>query len=185
MKLLKATIDLVAEKGAGALSVKEVARTANVSRQAAYQHFEDRDHLLREAKMSLADRLLESIVDFDSASMEEQVNYVARVVLGNREASRLLIADALAGKDLDAQHPLYRVVVRMLEDFRASGDARNDIDVEVLSFVMIGSIATMVMLSWRHPSADVELLARRFTKEWTRILRQGIFHEGKRRRPRT
>jgi hypothetical protein len=46
------------------------------------QHFENRDHLLREAEMSLA------------------------------------------GKALDAGHPLYKVVVRMLEHFRASGHAR-------------------------------------------------------------
>src|SRR3546814_19457829 len=49
-KLLQATIDLLADKGADALSLKEAARIAKVSRGVAYQHFQDRDHLLREAK---------------------------------------------------------------------------------------------------------------------------------------
>jgi AcrR family transcriptional regulator len=176
--LLKATIDLLAHRGADGVSMKEVARAANVSRAVAYQHFADRDHLLREAKISLSDRLLDSVEDLDSSSMEAQVNSTARIVLGNREAYRVLIADALAGKDLDSEHPLLKVVSRMLEHSKASGDARDDIDVEILSFIMIGSIATLVMLSWRHGGVDD--LAARFTSEWGRILRQGILTNAKR-----
>src|SRR3546814_6819334 len=41
-KLLQATIDLLADKGADALSLKEAARIAKVSRGVAYQHFQDR-----------------------------------------------------------------------------------------------------------------------------------------------
>lgn len=175
-KLLGATIDLLAHRGADGLSMKEVARAANVSRAVAYQHFADRDHLLREAKSWLSDRLLDSVKDLDSSSMETQVNSVAKVVLRNREAYRVLIADALAGKDVDSEHPLHKVVGRMLEHSKASGDARDDIDVEILSFIMIGSIATLVMLSWRSDvgGAGVDDLAARFTDEWGRILRQGI-----------
>jgi AcrR family transcriptional regulator len=174
-KLLRATIDLLAHRGADGLSMKEVARAANVSRAVAYQHFADRDDLLREAKIWLSDRLLDSVKDLDASSMEAQVNSVSKVVLRNREAYRVLIADALAGKDVDAEHPLHKVVSRMLEHSKASGDARDDIDVEILSFIMIGSIATLVMLSWRSAEAGVDELAERFTGEWGRILRQGIF----------
>src|SRR3546814_21175007 len=60
-KLLQATIDLLADKGADALSLKEAARIAKVSRGVAYQHFQDRDHLLREAKAWLSDRLIDSL----------------------------------------------------------------------------------------------------------------------------
>jgi AcrR family transcriptional regulator len=173
--LLKATVKLLAQRGADALSMKEVARAADVSRAVAYQHFDDRDHLLRQAKIWLSDRLLDSVKDLDASSMESQVNSVAKVVLGNREAYRVLIADALAGKDLDSEHPLHKVVRQMLEHSRASGDARDDIDVEILSFIMIGSVATLVMLSWRHEGTGIDALAARFTGEWGRILRQGMF----------
>jgi AcrR family transcriptional regulator len=179
-KLLRATIDLLAHRGADGLSMKEVARAANVSRAVAYQHFADRDHLLREAQSWLSDRLLDSVKDLDSSSMEAQVNSVAKVVLRNREAYRVLIADALAGKDVDSEHPLHKVVGRMLEHSKASGDARDDIDVEILSFIMIGSVATLVMLSWRSDEAGIDALAARFTAEWGRILRQGMFMKAKR-----
>jgi AcrR family transcriptional regulator len=174
-RLLQATIGLVAEKGDDALSVKEAARAANVSRGAAYQHFEDRDHLLREAKTWIADRLAEAVGVFNSAPLELQVSQVVDLVLGNREAARLLVADCLAGKGIEADHPLYRRLLQCLEDFKASGDARTDIDVDVMSYIMLGSVASMVMLSRPREGIDIADLSRRYTAEWTRILRQGIF----------
>jgi AcrR family transcriptional regulator len=180
-KLLQATIALLAEKGPDALSVKEAARVANVSRGVAYQHFEDRDHLLREAKTWISDRLSEFAVALDPASLEDRVSQVARLVLNNREASKLVIVDALAGGDLAAEHPMYKLILQTLEDFKASGDARSNIDVEVLSFIMLGSVATIIMLSRLGKGGDVDSLAERFTAEWARILRHGIFAEGKSR----
>lgn len=174
-KLLQATIDLLAEKGPDALSLKEAARVADVSRGVAYQHFADRDHLLREAKSWMSDRLLESVIELNAAPLEENVNHIAKLVLNNREAAGLLVADALSGKALDADHPLYRLVVKDLEALKASGNARQDFDVEIMSFIMLGSIATLVMLSRTQSNVDTDVLAQRFTTDWTRILRQGLF----------
>lgn len=176
-RLLQATIGLVAEKGADALSLKEAARIAKVSRGAAYQHFEDRDHLLREAKSWISERLMEAVAEVDSASMDEHVEQIARLVLNNREASTLLVADALAGRSLDASHPLYKLTLKVLEGFRAGGGARSDTDVEVLSVIMLGTVATLIMLSHLPGGGDTGDLARRFTREWTRILREGIFRK--------
>ncbi|MDB5968655.1 MAG: TetR/AcrR family transcriptional regulator [Hydrocarboniphaga sp.] len=174
-RLLQATIDLVAEKGAGALSLKEAARVANVSRGVAYQHFEDRDHLLREAQASLSERLAESMAgELHPDTMEDRVYQVARLVLNNREASRILIADALAGKNLTKDHPLYRLLTDALEQFRASGSARQDMDLEILSSILVGVVTSIVMLSYQVNS-DVDTVAQRFTDEWTGILREGIF----------
>src|SRR3546814_7147696 len=96
-----ATIDLLADKGADALSLKEAARIAKVSRGVAYQHFQDRDHLLREAKAWLSDRLIDSLGGERSPeSTLDRVYVSARLVLNNREEARVMIADALAGKEL-------------------------------------------------------------------------------------
>ena len=70
-KLLKATADLVAAKGSDALSLKEAARVAKVSRGVVYQHFDDREHLLREAQSWLLKQLTESVKAMDSRTMEE------------------------------------------------------------------------------------------------------------------
>jgi AcrR family transcriptional regulator len=181
-KLLQATVDLIADKGVEAVSLKEVVRVANVSRGVAYQHFKDREHLLRDAKTWISDRLAEAMLHLDAAPTEEHVHGIATLVLGNREASKLLVADALSGRDFPADHPLYKLLLQVLEEFKASGRARKDMDVEIMSFIMLGSVATLIMLSHLPKGADLDDLARRFTAEWTRVLHEGIFAEGAERR---
>lgn len=181
-KLLQATIDLLAAKGPDALSLKEAARVANVSRGVAYQHFTDRDHLLREAKAWMSDRLLESANEVQPALKEKDVDqvthesvlHIAKLVLSNREAARLLIIDALAGKALEADHPIFKLVIRDLELLQASGKARSDIDIEILSFILLGSISTILMLSHSPNAGDIDSLAQRYTATWTRLIREGM-----------
>jgi AcrR family transcriptional regulator len=174
-KLLQATIDLVADKGSNALSLKEAAIRAKLSRGVAYQHFRDRDHLLTEAKLWISKRLSVAVQKMDAAPMEERTKYGARVVLNNREAAKLLIVDALAGKDFKHNHPLYKLVKKDLKNFLASGMARKDIDLEILTYIMLGTNATILMLGETHKGIDSNTLADRFSAEWSRILARGIF----------
>lgn len=175
-KLLQATIDLLADKGADALSLKEAARLAKVSRGVAYQHFQDRDHLLREAKAWLSERLVADSLGGERTpeSAVDRVYQSARLILNNREAARVMLADALAGKELRTDQPLYRLLMVSLKQFTATGNARPDMDLEVLSFTLLGTIASIIMLSYQH-EGDVDVLARRFADEYSRILRDGIF----------
>jgi AcrR family transcriptional regulator len=175
-KLLQATIDLVTEKGPDALSLKEAARRANVSRGVAYLHFDDRDQLLNDAKALIAERLQEGVKSFDrNASLHDRTLYTTRLVLDHPDASQSMIASAMAGRDLDRQHPLYKFVLNMLKELRASGKARPDIDLEILTYIMFGSIASTVMLGQQRKGEDIGDLAERFTNEWNRILLDGIF----------
>jgi AcrR family transcriptional regulator len=175
-KLLQAAIDLVGENGTEGLSLKEAARRANVSRGVAYMHFDDRDQMLSEAKKWISERLQEGVKRFDrGASLHDRTFYTTKLVLDNPEASKLMIADALAGKDLDPHHPLYKLVSKMLKQHTITGGARADIDLEIMTYIMLGSIATTVMLGAQHQATDMTELAERFTNQWNRILRQGIF----------
>lgn len=177
-KLLQATVDLVADKGPEALSLKEAAQKANLSRGVAYQHFKDRDHLLREAKNLISNRLQDGVTRFNGASLHDRVIYTTKLVLDNPEASKLMIADALAGRDLDPNHPLYKLVMKMLRQLIASGKVRGDIDLEIMTYIMLGTIATTIMLGEQHKGGDTNDLAERFTNEWRHILRDGIFAKG-------
>jgi AcrR family transcriptional regulator len=174
-RLLEATAGLLADKGPDALSLKEAARVAKVSRGVAYQHFRDRDHLLSEAKAWISERLIESSREARATSMEESVANVARTVLSNRDASSLFLADALAGRVLDGTHPLSRLMTQMLDDFTKSGVGRPGIDVEVLSSILLGAVASMVMQGHQRGGDDVEKTAVRFGREFSLMLRQGIF----------
>lgn len=173
-RLLQATVELLATKGPDALSIKEAAQLANVSRGVAYQHFEDRDHLLREAKGWITERLLESVQYSSVASADDVMLQTARLVMQNRDAATLLIADAIAGRELSSDHPINRMVRQTLKHMQNTGEARADLDIEILSYIFLGMTSTLVMLS-RLPESDPEALAQRFTRELSNFLRHGIF----------
>ncbi len=179
-KLLQATIDLVSDKGPEAVSLKEAAQKANLSRGVAYLHFKDRDHLLREANSWISNRLQESVKGLKGASLHEHVLDTTKLVLENLEASKLMIVSAMTGKDLDANHPLFKLVKKMLREFIVDGEARGDIDVEIMTYIMLGTISTIVMLGEQKKGADRDTLAGRFAIEWSRVLRRGIFAKGSR-----
>lgn len=175
-KLLQATIELVTEKGAAALSLKEAARRAKVSRGVAYLHFDDRDQLLDEAKTWISEALQEGVTRFaKNMSLHDSTFHTTRLVLNHPEASKLLITAAMVGTDLYHDHPLYKLVLTRLKELQASGKARADIDVEILTYIMFGSIASTIMLGAQHKGVNVDTLAERFTNEWNRILKEGIF----------
>lgn len=56
--LMRAAVDLVADRGTAAVPVSDIADAADVSRQVLYQQFGDRDTLLLEAALDLVRREL-------------------------------------------------------------------------------------------------------------------------------
>jgi AcrR family transcriptional regulator len=185
-KLLRATIELVSEKGADALSLKEAASRANVSRGVAYLHFEDRDQLLNEAKRWISEGLQDGVKRFDeSTSMHDRTFYTTKLVLEHPEASRLMIADAMAGKDLNRQHPLYKLVFNRLTELETAGRIRAGVDLEILAYIHFGSIAATVMLGAQHKGEDLDDLSDRFTTLWNRIMTEGAYVKAKERSPKT
>lgn len=175
-RLLQATVEILAQKGPDGLSIKEAASLANVSRGVAYQHFEHREHLLREAKGWITERLLESIANNGVARSDDVLLHATRLLLENRDAAALLVSDALAGRDLSPEHPINRLVRQSLQELQRTGEARANLDVEILSYIFLGMTSTLVMLS-RLPGTDAEDLAQRFTRELSNFMRQGIFAE--------
>jgi len=172
-RLLRATVELLARKGPDGLSIKEAAELAEVSRGVAYQHFEDREHLLREAKGWITERLLESMQEGSVAKADDMMLHVARLVMQNRDAVTLLVSDAIAGRELSPNHPITRIVRQSLERLKGTGEARADIDIDILAYIFLGMTSTLVMLS-RIPDADQEALAQRFARELSGFMRHGI-----------
>lgn len=175
-RLLQATVKILAQKGPDGLSLKDVASLAKVSRGVAYQHFADRDHLLREAKGWITERLLESIHSEAVAEPQEVLLRATRLILENRDAATLLIADAMSGRDLSMDHPMNRLIRVALERMQRTGEARADLDIDIVTYIFLGMTSTLVMLS-RLPNNDPEALAHRFAREFFALTKQGIFTE--------
>jgi AcrR family transcriptional regulator len=188
-KLLQAAIELVGEKGAAALSLKEAALRANLSRGIAYWHFDDREQLLNEAKNWISEGLADGIRRFDAnASLHDRTFHNFKLVLEHPEASKLMIIAAMSGADLDRRHPLYKLVSNMLKELKDTCRARADIDLEILTYMTFGLIASIIMLGAQRKGNDIDSLAERFTNEWNRIVQEAIFvrkappHSGARKR---
>ncbi|MFP5306835.1 MAG: TetR/AcrR family transcriptional regulator [Gammaproteobacteria bacterium] len=175
-RLLQATVEIMAQKGADGLSIKEAARLAKVSRGVAYQHFEHREHLLREAKGWITERMLDSMQNMDPASADDLLLRMARLILQNRDAATLLISDAVAGRDLSLDHPITRLVRESLERLKRTGEARAGLDTDILAYIFLGMVSTLVMLS-RLPGTDAEELAQRFTREFSNFMLLGIYEQ--------
>lgn len=173
-RLLQATVEILAKKGVDGLSLKDAAALANVSRRAAYQHFEDRDHLLREAKNWITDRLRDAMATIDPATPETSLLEMARLIQLHRDAATLLVTEAISGHDLSPDHPVTSLLRQSLERLKRSGRARAGIDVEVLTYIFLAMVGAQVMLS-RLPHAEKEEIALRFTRELSAFMRFGIF----------
>jgi AcrR family transcriptional regulator len=170
-KLLQAAVDLVAEKGPEALSLKEAAQRAEVSRSVTYLHFKDRDDLLRESKKWITDQLQQGVKAFDETTpLFERTLHTVRLVLENPGVSRAMMVDALTKGDLNAKHPLYKTVLKRLKYLQKEAALSQDADLEVRTFIHLGSIAAALLFQKQHEGEDAVNLAVRFTSEWTRIL---------------
>jgi AcrR family transcriptional regulator len=181
MKLLRATVDLVADKGHEALSLKEAASKAKLSRGVAYQHFKNRDHLLREAKRYIVERIAAGVKQSEGLPLKERVRHDARLILENREATKVLMADALSGRDLLSNHPLYQLTRRLIEEMVADGKARPDVDVEMLTYILLSTTAIMLLVGESHRDIPTEVLAERFAAEWSQLLERGMYIRAPRR----
>lgn len=177
-KLLQATIELVAAKGSDGLSLQDVARLAKVSRRIVYHHFKDPDQLLRQAMKWASHRLQEGVKRLNGASLHDRVMYSTNFVLDNPDICRLMIADALAGRDVSRRYPFIKLVTKMLRQLRARKLARPDLDEECVSYITFATLCAILMLRHQHKSVDKTALAERFTGEWIHILTSGIFADG-------
>ena len=167
-------MELVNEKGAAALSLKEAASRAKVSRSVAYLHFENREQLLKEAKIWIAERLQSVVTQFEKAPLHDRTFQTTKIVLDHPEAAKLMISDAMAGTDLDRSNPLHKLVLKMLEELKASGRARPDLDVEVMTCIMFGSISATLILGAQRKGDEIDELSERFANEWDNIMEKGM-----------
>jgi len=99
-RLLDVAEELLEEGGVGALSLREVARRADVSHNAPYRHFASKDELLAALAASGFDELAASRADISDprdALVESGLAYV-RFALEHRALFRLMFSGAVGGE---------------------------------------------------------------------------------------
>jgi AcrR family transcriptional regulator len=76
--LMRAAVALVIERGTADITVSEIAEAADVSRPLLYQHFRDRDTLLLEAALDLAERELVPHITQEPQLLDNIVGHFAQ-----------------------------------------------------------------------------------------------------------
>ncbi|MFI9809169.1 TetR/AcrR family transcriptional regulator [Streptomyces sp. NPDC052301] len=109
--IMEAATQVFLEKGYPGTSMDDIAKLAAVSKQTVYKHFADKEKLFAEIVLATTDRV-DAMVDLvadipaDAASMEENLNRLARRFLGALtqpevlQLRRLIIANAEAFPEL-------------------------------------------------------------------------------------
>jgi len=181
--LIDASLELIAESGPQALTLREAARRAGVSHNAPYRHFEDKDALLAAIAAEGFDRLTETMEKRISTgrtplewlnlcgrgyiefAMEAPAHYA--VMFGQRLDRKRYPALATAGDRA------YGVLVRAIEDCRAAGAVACD-DVQDCAWVawsMVHGIATLVNSGQLSTSREQSMA---FAQRALEMLRQGL-----------
>ncbi|CUI08934.1 TetR/AcrR family transcriptional regulator [Massilia antarctica] len=166
--LLAAAEDLVDETGAGAISLREVARRAGVSATACYRHFEDKEALLAAlAAKGYADFALyiEQAAGGAPDALAAVGQAYVRFALERPGRFRLMYGPLIADR---SRHPGLQAAVqgvtqafaRMLQ---GSGGEGKDVGVMSLKlWCMVHGLAQL-LLDGMLPGHDPEVLARALT----------------------
>ncbi len=147
-KVLKAAVDLIAERGVEGTSMDAIASASGVSKATVYKHWENKDALLIDAMRSLSGDFPEFDSGHPKADMTALLRYFGHVrkspelgriwpriigyAVGNPAFGRALQEFAFA--------PRRKQVARLLKQAAANGELRKGIDVDLAMDLLMGPI---------------------------------------------
>jgi AcrR family transcriptional regulator len=177
--ILDAALDLFAERGYHATSVRALARTVGVRESALYHHFPSKEAILEAviadraaSRAAIADRELRTLGD---RTLGEVLTSIGQALLAHVESPRekKFLRLALSVHDLISTEgfPLRRITEGARHVFRQlvvamqrSGRLRRDVDMEVF---MIEFLAPLLFASgalWGGGKGPIHVPAKRFLK---------------------
>lgn len=186
---MEAAREVLAQDGKEGLSVARVAQLAGVNRGTAYQHFQTREQLIEATAAWVSDQLYRAV--FGDASKKnsqsvEDVNIdsinqrIAEFAMENPALGRIWLFEVLSSRR-PASDPFWREYEAKLKTFAATEFAEPDIDVEVLSVLIIAG--TFIWPVWARAHArtgkELRLMAQRFTREILRLSLHGTLRREK------
>lgn len=177
--ILEAASTLLAKDGPEAVSLSAVAHLAGVNRGTAYQHFETRENLVQATLEHVSDRLFRAVFGDPETIGERRVEEVdtaaltdrlAEFAMDNPDICRVWLQQILAS-DNPADDPFWREYCGSFGRFAATDLAEPDIDVEVVSVVILAGVFVWPLWA-KADSVNAKTrrqLARRFSDEVLRL----------------
>ena len=188
--ILDAAISLFSEQGFDAVSMREIARSAAVSKANIYHHFESKESLYLAILKSSTDetaQLIEQLAGSEGRFEERLVEF-ARAHLEHlfhrKNAAKVILHEAFSG-DVDSSRKLSeevfgRIYHRMTEIMQAGQDAgvlRKDLDPALCVILLMGANAFYFQAQeiLRHfPEAESVRQADQFSAGMSNVLLNGM-----------
>lgn len=190
--ILEAAREVLAQDGKEGLSVVQVAQRAGVNRGTAYQHFQTREQLIEATAAWVSDKLYRAVFgdpELTSDRPVETVNAVdveavsrnlAAFAMANPALGRVWLFEMLSSKR-PSNDPFWRQYVSKFASFAKTELAQPDIDVEVLSILLIAG--SFIWPVWARAHARTakqrDQMLERFTQEILRLTLHGTLRPGK------
>lgn len=156
-KMTEQAVRLFDQKGFTVTSIQDIVESIGVTKGSFYYYFSSKEELLKEIHMRYIDGLLskqERILEDDSKSFREKlfdIIHLSIVDIKEQGASAKVFFREmrhLSHESVDQIEPkrdMYRYnIEKLLKEGRNSGDFRNDFDVSVVAFGILG------MMNWSY-----------------------------------
>lgn len=186
--ILEAAREVLAQDGKEGLSVAQVAQLAGVNRGTAYQHFQTREQLIEATAAWVSDKLYRAVFGdpadpdrpAESIDIESVNTHLSDFAMENPALGRVWLFEVLSSRR-PASDPFWRQYESKLQQFADTEFAQPDIDVEVLSVLMLaGSFIWPVWARAHARSAkDRQKMAERFGREVLRLCLHGTLRPEK------
>lgn len=166
--LLQAARELMAERGPEAITVVAVAQRAGLNRSTAYQHFRNREQLLRAVSDAFAREVREMFVQ--RRAFGEQVDFFVDYFRDHPDVARIWMFGLLS-EDREATTEGWSDYVSAMERLAKSPRSQDGVDAEMLGVIGV-SAALMWSLMSRRRTDDPETArveTRRFARELKRL----------------
>ena len=174
--ILEATLALLAEVGVERLSIEMVAQRAGVGKSSIYRRWSSKEALIVDALEQIKPQLNTSIQgDLHEVLFELARNFIQQMntPLGKQMLSMListLSGNSQISESFWEKHslPKTKEISSVIENYREKEQLRNDINIDLVSDLLIGFI--MYQLLFKPPSSDLET----DLKEGIKVILDGI-----------
>ncbi len=190
-QILKAAVDVFAERGFHRTRVSDIAKKADVAYGLIYHYFESKDDVLDSVfrdNWSIFLKVLKDLRDDQSKSVVERLGividsllealYVAPSVVQViiQEVSR---SDRFVEKEkYEAFQEAFDAVQSMIEQGQSSGEIRKDVNAEIAPFILFGALETVCTgTTLKLISCDDDEQRRQLKETVRSMLLSGLIHE--------